>query len=180
MGCKADLPEQVILTYGYAGRDPEELAALVAEYDAVILDCRLKPWTKQPGWSLPELKARFADQYHWVRALGNTNFEKGGRIKLLDAKKGLRRVLDVLADGAVPLLLCAERNPWICHRRTIAEMVAEQVGARIVHLPLLRLDRNEQVAEQLDFDLPGGHTRGHTPSSPEANKSKRSQKRRRK
>ena len=179
MDCRAELPEQVILTFGYAGRSVDDLAAIVAEYDAVILDCRLKPWTKQAGWSLPELKARFVDQYHWVRALGNTNFEKGGTIKLLDAKKGLRRVLDVLAEGAVPLLLCAERSPWQCHRRVIAESVAEKVGCRVLHLPLLpsrSAGRPAQLA--LDFGLPAGTVHGHIRASRHAKKSKRSQRRR--
>ena len=40
-------------------------------------------------------------------------------------------------EGAVPLLLCAERSPWQCHRRVIAESVAEKVGCRVLHLPLL-------------------------------------------
>jgi uncharacterized protein (DUF488 family) len=149
--CRAELPELVCYTFGYGGRDPKELAAFVAEYEAVVIDVRLKPWTKQKGWSLPELKKRFGDQYHWVRALGNTNF-RGGRIKLLDPKKGMARLMTYLEAGTPPLLLCGERSPNGCHRSAIAHMVARKTGARVVHLPALECQTIPKP-QQLSLDL---------------------------
>ena len=151
MDCRAELPELVVLTYGYGGRKVDELAAFVAEYDAVIIDVRLQPFSGQPGWSLRELKARFGEQYHWWRSLGNTNF-KGGKPKLQDARKGLG-LLVKLMETTSPLLLCGERNPWVCHRRLIAERLQKKTGCRIVHLPLLRMDRSEQQPKQLSLPL---------------------------
>ena len=43
MICRAELPELICLTYGYGGRDPKDLAAFVAQYDAVVIDVRLNP-----------------------------------------------------------------------------------------------------------------------------------------
>jgi len=148
--CRAELPELICYTFGYGGRKVDELAALVAQYDAVIIDVRLKPWTKQPGWSLSELKARFGEAYHWWRCLGNVNFA-GGKPKLQDAKKGLGLLVQLI-ETSCPILLCGERNPWTCHRRMIAERLQKQTGCRIVHLPVLR-PAGEKAPAQLTLPL---------------------------
>ena len=96
MGRKTDV---VLYTFGYGGRSVEELASIVAEYDAVIVDVRLKPFSGQKGWSLPELKARFGEAYHWWRRLGNVNVKTGGKPKLCDAKKGLALLVQ---QGVIP------------------------------------------------------------------------------
>ena len=150
MICRAELPELICYTFGYGGREVDTLAALVAEYDAVVIDVRLKPWTKQKGWSLSELKARFGEAYHWWRCLGNVNLKTGGKPKLYDAKKGLG-LLVKLIETTSPILLCGERNPWVCHRRMIAERLQKKVGCRIVHLPLL--ERSKTPVEQLTLRL---------------------------
>lgn len=94
-----------IYGYGYGGRPVEQLAALVALHEAVVIDVRLKPWTKQPGWSLSELKAVFAGRYHWWRELGNTNYEEGGKVKLLDEKKGIAKLVKLIGAGESVVLL---------------------------------------------------------------------------
>ena len=171
----------VLYTFGYGGRSVEELASIVAEYDAVIVDVRLRPFSGQKGWSLPELKARFGEAYHWWRCLGNVNFA-GGTPKLKDAKKGLA-LLAQLIETTSPILLCGERNPWICHRRMIAERLHKKVGCRVVHLPVLERGKSSARATKkapqqltLDFGLPVGHVRGHIRASRHATKSHRSQK----
>jgi len=173
MGRKTNV---VLYTFGYGGRSVEELASIVAECDAVIVDVRLKPFNGQKGWSLPDLKARFGEAYHWWRCLGNVNFA-GGTPKLKDAKKGVA-LLAQLIETTSPILLCGERNPWMCHRRMIAERLQKKVGCRVIHLPLLRLDRSAKIAEQLtlDFGLPAGHVRRHIRASRHATKSQRTQK----
>jgi uncharacterized protein (DUF488 family) len=179
MDCRAELPELLCFTYGYGGRDPKELAAFVAEYDAEVIDCRLRPWTRQPGWSLSELKERFGEAYHWWRCLGNEHF-KGGKPKLKDAKKGLA-LLVKLIETTSPILLCGERNPWVCHRRLIAEKLQKKTGCRIVHLPVLP-PKPKKIAAQLSLDLalPVGHVSGHTPPSRQANASHKRRTRKRK
>src|SRR5882762_4591587 len=125
-----------IYTFGYGGRQVQTLAALVALHEAILIDVRLKPWTKQPGWSLGELKMVFTDRYHWVQALGNTNFEKGGKVRLKDEKKGIGLLVQMVRAGESPILLCGERDPSGCHRSVIANLVAKLTGATVVHLPI--------------------------------------------
>jgi len=138
-----------IYTFGYGGRQVETLAALVALHQAVVIDVRLKPWTKQPGWSLSELKTVFADCYHWVQALGNTNFEKGGKVRLKDEQTGIEGLVKMIRAGESPILLCGERDPSGCHRTVIANLVAKLTDAQVIHLPLPLAGRTEPADEQL-------------------------------
>lgn len=50
-----------------------------------------------------------------------------------------RRIEDVLRPGSLnrsPVLLCSESSPERCHRRLVAEYLAEQWDAvRVIHLP---------------------------------------------
>jgi uncharacterized protein (DUF488 family) len=47
----------------------------------------------------------------------------------------LGRVFGTLPAGAVPALLCVERDAAACHRSLIAERAHEEMGVPIVHLP---------------------------------------------
>ena len=164
-----------VYTFGYGGRQVETLAALVALHEAVVIDVRLKPWTKQPGWSLAELKTVFADRYHWVQALGNTNFEKGGKVRLKDEKNGIGVLVKMIRAGESPILLCGERDPSGCHRTVIANLVAKLTGATVVHLPLPLADRPGPTEDQLPL-WPRTQAVPKLPRLP-TNRSKRTQKR---
>jgi len=140
-----------IFTFGYGNRAIFELAPLVFELRPFcVIDVRLRPWTRQPGWSLPELKAQFAGEYHWWRSLGNVNFEKGGKVKLFDERKGMKKLVALMRQGISPILLCAEQSPDACHRTLIAEKLAALTGdAQVIHLPFITDSPTERVDEQL-------------------------------
>jgi len=173
-----------IFTFGYGGRASWELTPLVFELrPCCVIDVRLRPWTKQPGWSLPELKAQFAGEYHWCRSLGNVNFVRGGPVKLFDQRKGMKKLVELMRSGVSPILLCAERDPTGCHRIAIAEKLAKLTGAPVIHLPLLTDSPVKRVDEQLALTLDTqshGHTSGHISAATDANKSKRTQRSKRK
>jgi len=118
-----------IFTFGYGGRQVATLAAFVAEFHAVVIDVRLKPWTKQPGWSLSDLKAVFAEEYHWWgRSLGDLNF-KGGTVKLADEKKGMKKLVALMrAAGFVESEINSfEASPWNLY--LVAEREPESIYA---------------------------------------------------
>jgi len=165
-----------IFTFGYGGRQVATLAAFVAEFHAVVIDVRLKPWTKQPGWSLSDLKAVFAEEYHWWgRSLGNLNF-KGGTVKLADEKKGMKKLVALMRAGIAPILLCAEQSPDSCHRTMIAEKLAALTGdAQVIHLPFITDSPTDRVDEQLPL-WPRTQAVPKLPRLP-TNRSKRTQKR---
>ena len=47
---------------------------------------------------------------------------------------GVSAVVDALASGGTPALLCVERDPEACHRSLIASRVADEHGVRVTHL----------------------------------------------
>jgi len=49
-----------------------------------------------------------------------------GNIKLLNARKGIAELVDMVCAGVLPMLLCGERNPKQYHRSLIAEKVAKR------------------------------------------------------
>ncbi len=134
-----DHPEDlaVCYTFGYSGRSPHQLAALAEEYTAIVVDVRLKPLSRQVGWSRSALTRRFPGRYVWVPALGNLNY-KGGPIRLQDVDVGLRQIVGMIEAGVTPILLCVESDPEQCHRSLVATLVSQRTDCEIVHLPLLR------------------------------------------
>jgi len=60
-----------------------------------------------------------------------------------DFRRGLERVIEEARRSRVALM-CAERFPWRCHRRLIADALTVR-GIRVEHI----LDRDRQVPHQL-------------------------------
>ena len=62
-----------IYTAGYSRlREPRRLLVLLDELDALVLDVRLKPWTRFEGWSKKDLEALCGARYHWIEASATT------------------------------------------------------------------------------------------------------------
>jgi len=116
--------------------------------------------------------------------LGNVNFVRGGPVKLFDQRKGMKKLVELMRGGISPMLLCAEQNPNSCHRTMIAEKLAALTGdAQVIHLPLLTDSPVKRVEEQLALSLDTqshGHSSGHISATTDANKSKRTQRSKRK
>ncbi len=122
-----------IYTVGYARlREPERLAHLAAELDAVVVDVRFKPYTSFKGWSRADLHARLGSSYRWVEAFGNEGY-RGGPVRLHDAARGLADVTPLLEVGNI-ILLCGCADPATCHRRLVADRLAEVTGCPVEHL----------------------------------------------
>ena len=123
-----------IYTFGYGGRKPEELKAAAEELQATVVDVRIVPNTRVPGWSRGPLQAALGERYQHVRALGNVNYKGGGEIKLVNEPAGLDYVRRLLDRDRNVILLCAESDPVGCHRTYIAGKLAEAGGYEVRHL----------------------------------------------
>jgi uncharacterized protein (DUF488 family) len=121
-----------IYTLGYAGWTLEEVAAVVAETGALLVDVRLKPWSRKPGFSTGALRKRLGDAYLSVPAFGNLNY-RGGPVRLRDPAAGLA-VLRPLLQERPAVLMCGCAAPEACHRRDVAVLLQEALGATVVHL----------------------------------------------
>jgi uncharacterized protein (DUF488 family) len=132
-----DMKKPTIYTFGYEKRQPEELVAEAERLSAVVVDVRLKPYSRRREWNLNNL-ARLCGPVHgylWIKGFGNLNY-KGGPIELADPEDGLARVAHDIERGRNIILLCYEADPKTCHRWQVAELIAKRFGCRIEHLVL--------------------------------------------
>jgi uncharacterized protein (DUF488 family) len=123
---------QPLYTFGYSGKQPDELLALAEQLDAIVVDIRFSPRSRVPQWSGGRLARLLGDRYCHLPALGNRNY-KGGPIELVDLETGIAQVADLLAHQPV-ILLCVCGDVQHCHRRLAAEAIAARYGAPLTHL----------------------------------------------
>lgn len=143
---------RTILTAGYAGRRPDELRRLAERLDLDVVDVRLSPRSRVPGWNRGRLAALLGDRYRHVGQLGNLNYANGGPIEIADADAGLAVVE---AGTRTPLLLCVCAAYETCHRRSIADLL-EECGWTVAEL-----DWNDDAAragKQVPLPLPREET----------------------
>jgi uncharacterized protein (DUF488 family) len=138
-----------IWTIGYERLWPD---AFMAELEAAgiqrVLDVRLRPQSRRPGMSKTKLAIALAEHgiaYEHRRELGTPLDIRGlFRAGHLEEAAGAYRAhveahagdeLDALAselDGPRTALMCLEANPAGCHRRVVAELLAERVAGLVV------------------------------------------------
>jgi len=139
-----------LYTIGYEKRSIDDLLwVLRARGIDCVVDVRLKPWSRRPGFSKTKLAASLADggiDYVHAGGLGNPpnirelylagKPEEGHRAFRRHLSNGASPALDELiasiGDKRIALL-CLERDAQVCHRSVVAHMVAERAnGGRVV------------------------------------------------
>ncbi len=141
-----------LLTIGYEGCTIDSvLSELQAAKVSLLIDVRAVPLSRKPGFSKRQLAAGLDERgiaYVHLQALGTPkpgrdavragHPEKMQRIfrdhmhsdraqaELAEAKS--------LVRGARACLLCFERDPHMCHRRLVAEMITDETAQQVVHL----------------------------------------------
>jgi uncharacterized protein (DUF488 family) len=106
---------QYVYTIGYSGRKMHEIKAIADRLEAVIFDIRFSPRSRAPMWNKSSFERELGRRYQHVKAFGNKNY-KGGPIELVDFEAGVERIQ---ASGRPVILMCACKNPAICHRTNI-------------------------------------------------------------
>jgi uncharacterized protein (DUF488 family) len=134
-------------TIGYEQLWPDALVAELLAADVQrVLDVRFRPQSRRPGMSKTKLALKLAEHgiaYEHRRELG-TPVEIRGLFRaghLEDARAAYRARVDgptvdalaaELERGPRTALLCLEANPAGCHRRVIAELLAERRPGLVV------------------------------------------------
>jgi uncharacterized protein (DUF488 family) len=131
-----------IYSVGYEGLEVRALVERLAQARvSVLVDVRLNPVSRRPGFSRKPLEAALAEagiQYVHEPDLGNPqdnrdSFRRGdgtaGRRRMrtiLSNGSGstLRRLVDLARERPIALM-CVERDRRRCHRDVITEMVTE-------------------------------------------------------
>ncbi len=121
-----------LYTLGYARWSLDQVEAVATMRDALLVDVRLKPFSRKPGFAKAALARRLGARYQHVEALGNVNYQ-GGPIQLRDPDLGLF-TLEQHIERQPVILLCGCANVETCHRKTIADLAAERFGLEVIHL----------------------------------------------
>lgn len=126
-----------IYTVGYSGWKAEDVAATAERLDAVVADVRMVPQSRfQPVWNRTALSARLGERYAWLKEFGNRNY-KGTfeQIEIVDFPAGEQRLRQLTAGGKSVILLCSCKDVNVCHRKVLAERLAESWKVEVIHLP---------------------------------------------
>ncbi len=130
-----------IYTIGYSGWTPEQVEKAVRDLGAILVDVRMVPRTRwTPAFNSAALHARFGDQYVWLKQFGNVNY-KGTfeQIEIADFALGEKMLADLsglpFEGGKNVVLLCGCRDVNVCHRKVLAERLAQDWALEVVHLP---------------------------------------------
>jgi len=138
----------MIYTVGYSGRKPAEIARLSEELGALVVDVRLSPASRVPGFQASALAEILGGRYVWLRGFGNVNY-RGGPMELADFDGAAQELEQRRGDGpGNVLLMCACRDVGSCHRRLVAERLAERWGVAVAHLEPPRGGGGEKVPRQ--------------------------------
>jgi len=147
-----DQPSGRIYSLGYEGCSVDDVVGCLARVGvSLVVDVRLTPRSRKPGFSKRALAARLLEAgigYRHEADLGNPRdnreaFRRGNREEgrrrlraLLDERSGsaLRRLADDAQRRHVAVL-CFERDRFGCHRQLITEMVQE-IDPAIEVLPI--------------------------------------------
>jgi uncharacterized protein (DUF488 family) len=146
------MTSQTLYTIGYEKTLLKDvLATLAAAGVAALLDVRDRPISRRPGFSKRQLAAGVEDagmRYSHLRALGtppegrlaNRRREWDQfwaiveeKLASTEAELALQEAAE-LARAAPSCLLCYEADWHICHRRRVAEILAQRHGFIIRHL----------------------------------------------
>lgn len=122
-----------LFTLGYSGWTVEEITQVLNLHDALLADIRYKPWSRRADMRHPSLQQTFRGRYAWIKDLGNENYNKDATIKLHHAQRGLIELEGYPRESPV-VIMCTCRDLAICHRRVVAELARERLGAEVVHL----------------------------------------------
>lgn len=144
--------DQPLFTIGYEkARLADVVAALSGAGVTTLIDVRDRPISRRPGFSKHQLAAAVEAagiRYLSLRALGTPpegrlanrrrDWDRFWRIvdeKLAtaEAELALQEAAALAREGA-SCLLCYEADWHICHRRRVAEILAERYGFTLQHL----------------------------------------------
>ena len=123
----------MLYTLGYVGWRLDALQATLDATQAVLVDIRFAPYSRNPVFRKAPLQAQLGARYVHVQALGNRNYQ-GGPVDIVDYQRGLRIVAGLLDQWGAAILMCACAEVEECHRKGVGERLREDLGLTLVHL----------------------------------------------
>jgi uncharacterized protein (DUF488 family) len=140
-----------VYTIGYEGIDAERVVELLQKHRIkTLVDARYRAGSRKRGMSKTPLSAALGAvgiAYSHDRGLGTppeimrklrdegTYDWEAYQAFLASQEDSLVRATELAQDGAV-CFMCYEANALECHRRFVANEVAERAGLRVEHIPV--------------------------------------------
>src|SRR5690606_10505956 len=109
-----------LFTIGYSGSTSDDLARFVEHLDAVLVDIRYSPASRNPDFSRKRLSERLGARYVHLKSFGNVNYRSGGPIEFMNEEDAILRVACLLDEHAI-ILMCACSHLHECHRKPASE-----------------------------------------------------------
>jgi len=148
------MPQKVIYTVGSSTRSQEEFVALLKSYQIdQLIDVRRFPTSRFDHFrreALSESLKKEGIGYSYLgRELGG--YRTGGYESYTGtaAFSQAIAVLEELASEKRCVIMCAEKFPWRCHRRFIAQAL-ERRGWQVIHI----LDRGRSWFRKINPSVP--------------------------
>jgi len=117
-----------VLTIGYQKLQPADLAAIVEQTGALVVDVRSRPTSGRMtrGFSRADLERLLGHAYHWR---GDTL----GGLGLGPTHVGIASLAEQ-ANSQLNILLCREESPGECHRHHMIAIPLRKHGIEVWHL----------------------------------------------
>ena len=132
---------RTIYGLGYSGRKLDDLVRLADELDALVVDVRFSPRSRNPEWSKKSLTSALGSSYHHLNDFGNRDF-KGDGIDIVNYERG-KAWLETTRKNII--LMCVCKNPTTCHRSTLLKRLADD-GFEVQELNTPpRVNKNHQL-----------------------------------
>jgi len=123
-----------IYTLGYQASTPEAVKRYVADLDALLVDIRHAPFSRDPRWAGSSIRNWLGSiRYVHCPGYGNLNYRNSGPVALFDPAAAVRHLRPLLERQSL-ILLCVCGNAETCHRKVAAEHLSIMTGAPIFHL----------------------------------------------
>lgn len=158
--------QKPIYTIGYAAYpDIRNMFAVLKGLDVdAVIDIRSSPWSKTyTAYDKPSLmeacKKNGIHYRHYSREFGarqrNREYSVDGQVNFErfaqsdQFREGLERVLKSSKEGYTLCLLCAEKDPIICHRSILIGRALHESGAEVLHVTAAGLESHEHLENRL-------------------------------
>lgn len=117
-------------TIGYTEQDAvRRIETFLTRPRSGLIDIRKDAfcsWNVQ--WNRDALKKKYGKQYIHLPCFGNLNHNRPGQpISLANPRERLDTVVHALMRGSSLMLLCACKDYEQCHRKTVYELVMQEV-----------------------------------------------------
>jgi len=120
---EAEIKSQRVYTTSFTDKDITQLPALLNSLDAVLIDIRFAPTSKQVQWQKDYLRLLLKNKYLNVSHLGNRSSKESGKLSIQNLNLGIKIITELKTNL---LLMCECRRKEYCHRQLISQKLEEQ------------------------------------------------------